>query len=256
MRVQQPQRQAVHAVMEVKGNEQHVAAHPLRQLHHHHCVAAPAHHPHIALMFDTELLRRIRIHFHIRRRTELVAVADLAGASAGVKMLDHAPGIKPERIFAVRAFVVVNEAYRQQLGAAVIRLELAFSIEPTIANIVLALLHVETQYGADTGFILFRLRFAVGPLNTTRGLNAVVAHAGDIQGATGAPGEMLHFLEGAFGRFGKANFVAIFKTFGHLVEYPEVRLGIRIRTQHVARQVHPALGIGVAAFFLSPYGGG
>ena len=118
------------------------------------------------------------------------------------------------------------------------------------------LLHVEAVRRSDALLIGLRLRFAVRPLDAARRLDAVVAHARDVERAAGTFRQLAHLLERALGRLRKVDLVAILEALGHLVEDPEVGLAVRIRRQHVARQVHAALGVGVAAFLLGPHRGG
>ena len=80
-------------------------------------------------MGDAKLARRIRVHLHVGRGTELVEIADLAGARARVKMLHHPAAVEPERILAVGAFVVVHERQGDQFGAAVWVLEFSVGVE-------------------------------------------------------------------------------------------------------------------------------
>src|SRR5690606_38064283 len=96
------------------------------------------------------------------------------------------------------------------------------------------------------------IAFAEGPLDAARGLNPVIGHAADVEGALGASREFLHLFENRLGLFREADALSVGKTFCHLVEDPEVRLRIRVGRHGVARQVHAPLAVGVAALFLRP----
>ena len=129
MRVQQSKRQSVHAFMVVKRDEHHVARHALCVLHHDNCITPTGCQACIAAVFDAEFGGGIRIHLHVRRRAELVAIADLAGTGAGMKVFHHTAGVQPERVFLVRTFVVFKERQGDQPGLAIGKLEFSVCVQ-------------------------------------------------------------------------------------------------------------------------------
>ena len=178
MRIEQAEREPVHALVKMKRDERHVGRHALGQLHQHHAVAALRGETRVAAVFDAEARGRVRIHFHVRRRAKLVEVADLAGARARVEMLHHPAAVEPERVLRVRAFVVVHERQRDEPGLAVRVLELAVGVETRRAG---------------------HISIGARPLDAALPFDLLVSHAGVIQHA--APGEFAQLLKHALGGF-------------------------------------------------------
>jgi len=198
MRIEQAERQAVYAFMVMKRDKHHVARYALRALHHHHGITAARGQACIAAMPDAEPGGCIRIHLHVGRRAELVAIADLAGTGAGMKVFHHATGIQPERVFLIGPFVVIDKRQGDQLGLAAGVLKYSVRVEAL------------RTFGCRV--------LVAGPLDAATGLDLVVTHAGIIQQA--ALRQRFQFVEYTLGGFREIDLAALFKTTGNLVEDP------------------------------------
>src|SRR5688572_16153444 len=127
-------------------------------------------------MLDAEFFGGVWIHFHERRGTELVAVCNLAGARARVKVFNEAPAVEPEWELVVGLFVIVLEAHGNQIGLAVWSRKFAIAVQPCIAF--------------ESGRTL-----PEWPLNTACGFNLVVGHAADIECTVSTLGQSFHFVK-------------------------------------------------------------
>ena len=154
-----------------------------------------------------------------------------------MEVFHHAAAVEPERIIRAGLFVVVDERQRNQVGAAIVGLEFSIHIQ---ARLTLAPFHA----------------FPVRPLDTTGLFDQVVTHAGNIQRALRAFRQDFHFLERTFRRVREFDFLAIGETLGQFGENPEIRFRFCARFHHRTDQVHAAFGIGEAAGFFRPHGGG